>query len=926
MKKKLWKKAAVALGVGFVVAGICVGGNALYVNAEETDSSEPSIVQNTVLETPEMTKGYLHIQSSVSDRTPESTWDRWDGYILNMKLAQTDLSSFTNFWWNIQAKDGDYCSSGNGYTECYIGFRKDNTNYLWGNPNWSTTDANLVYYSPTFMGSNLTGQHAWHRCVRLSAKGNAWYTIAANKIAIGTTDSDWANLTVAGDNNSAFQNVDCATVWMPSRTFGADIAIGALYGVKEDGSYSLLFDPSQSEQVNDTSLLNSANKYCTEATVGDGAVHWSIAKTEATNLMPLHDGIGVNNYGENKYFDVPVANVLPEDISAYNGISYYIDNSQSTLPTDLQLKIREKDNGEQWYSDNQKATLFYEDSKTATGDYVVLEKGNEIPAGKKGTVVIPFSSFYRMWDPNINNKFDLNSIGANLTLVYHPKTETYANGYSVGNFTLVTDAKAKFKEYRLYQKADGSYPEITVNSNTVTYEDNDNIKAIDRVETDGASFDTLTKPESGIANENLYEFEGATVPTKYTPVTDGGEVNARIVPLTYYARKEYTISFTNGATEGETFQSITQKWGSPLTMPETARVGYDFVWKNGETEYTVPTEMPAENITLTAVWTAKTDTAFTVKHFKQLADGTYSQTPDETENKTGTTDTLTAETAKNYDHYTAQTITQQNIAGNGSAVVEIRYARNSYTVTFLNGSSVFATKNGLWGSEVELPEDPTGAVTGMVFGGWYLGTENDGAIVYGDEYNRIIPTSDLSVFAKYGYPYTVKHLLQNLAGDGYEEQTADSENKVGDAGEATAAEAKAYTGFTAQTVTQGTITTDGNTVVNVYYTRNGYTVTFDVNGTKTQQVVKYGGKVDKPEDPSVEGYTFGGWKLNDNSFDFDAFTMGTSDITITATFEEIPAESGLPSWAIAVIVLGSVLAVSAAASVGIVVFLKKRKK
>ena len=76
----------------------------------------------------------------------------------------------------------------------------------------------------------------------------------------------------------------------------------------------------------------------------------------------------------------------------------------------------------------------------------------------------------------------------------------------------------------------------------------------------------------------------------------------------------------------------------------------------------------------------------------------------------------------------------------------------------------------------------------------------------------------------------------------------------------------------------------------------------------------------------MEGYTFGGWKLNDNSFDFDAFTMGTSDITITATFEEISAESGLPSWAIAVIVLGSVLAVSAAASVGIVVFLKKRKK
>lgn len=908
MKKKLWKKAAVALGFGFVVAGIGVGGNALYVNAEETDSSEPSTVQNTVLETPEMRKGFLHITSDVPSGTePNDT--EW-GYVLTMKLTQSDLSEFSEFWWNLDAKSGAYANSVSTYTECFVGFEgNDGTNYVWTTPKWSDATTDVVYYSPTFFG-NKTGVLTQHFNVQLASHGDAWYSIAASDVCKHDSADPHSKI-----ESSAYSNLPCAKIWLNAKIYNADLSIGALYGVKADGSYTLLFDPSQA-----TATFDNVNGYKTE-TNGGSPLNWSIAKIEATNLMPLHDGIGVNNY-----FDVPVANVLPEDISAYNGISYYIDNSQSTLPTDLQLKIREKNDGEQWYSDNQKATLFYEDSETATGDYVVLEKGNEIPAGKKGTVVIPFSSFYRMWEPNINNKFDLNSIGTNLTLVYHPQAETYANGYSVGNFTLVTDAKAKFKEYRLYQKADGSYPEITVNSNTVTYEDNDNIKAIDRVETDGVSFNILTKPESGITNENLYEFERATVPTKYTPVTDGGEVNVRIVPLTYYARKEYTISFTNGATEGETFQSITQKWGSPLTLPETARVGYDFVWKHGETEYTVPTEMPTENITLTAVWTAKTDTAYTVKHFKQLADGTYSQTPDETENKTGTTDTLTAETAKIYDHYTAQTITQQNIAGNGSAVVEIRYARNSYTVTFLNGSSVFATKNGLWGSEVELPEDPTGAVTGMVFGGWYLGTENDGAIVYGDEYNRIIPTSDLSVFAKYGYPYTVKHLLQNLAGDGYDEQTADSENKVGDAGEATAAEAKAYTGFTAQTVTQGTITTDGNTVVNVYYTRNGYTVTFDVNGTKTQQVVKYGGKVDKPEDPSVEGYTFGGWELNDNTFDFDTFTMGTSDITITATFEEIPAESGLPSWAIAVIVLGSVLAVSAAVSVGIVVFLKKRKK
>lgn len=787
MKKKLWKKAAVALGFGFVVAGIGVGGNALYANAEETDSSESSTVQNTVLETPEMTKGYLHIQSNVSDRTPDKTWDRWDGYILNMKLAQTDLSSFTNFWWNIQAKDGDYCSSGNGYTECYIGFRKDNTNYLWGNPNWGTTDTNLVYYSPTFMGNNLTGQHAWHRCVRLSAKGNAWYTIAANKIAIGTTDNDWANLTVAGDNNSAFQNVDCATVWMPSRTFDADIAIGALYGVKEDGSYSLLFDPSKSEQVTEKSLLDDANKYCMEATVGDGAVHWSIAKIEATNLMPLHDGIGVD-----KYCDVPIANVLPQDISAYNGISYYIDNTKSTLPTDLQLTLTDKgeegtaSQAERWYSDNQKASFFYENSETATGEYVILDHGNQIPAGKKGTVVIPFSSFYQPWESN-NQKLDLNHVEPNLTLVYHPQNGSYASGYSVGKFTLVTDAKAEFKEYRLYQKADGTYPEISVNGATVTYSDTANVKEIARVAIDGTSASELESKASGIENEGLYEYKKTEVKTEYTPVNGGGNVNAKVVPATYYARKKVTVTFKNGA-------------------------------------------------------------------------------------------------------------------------------------------QTFATKDVIWGGTAEFPADEPNGGEGKVFADWHLGTGEGSEFVYGAQFDGTVDKTNITVYAKYGYRYFVKHHLQNLAGDNYEEQTADAEQKVGEAGETTQAQAKTYAGFTAQNVTQGTIGADGNTVVNVYYTRNGYKVTFDVNGTKSEQIVKYGGKVEKPEEPSMEGYTFGGWKLNGEAFDFDTYVMGTSEITLTASFDKIPEEGGLPSWAIAVIVLGSVLVVSAAASVGIVVFLKKRKK
>lgn len=548
-KKVYWITVVVAFA--FAVCLFCAGVlcNRLSAVADQGDDIATSTVGNTALQTPEMTKGYLQIKSMVSNNDPNETWDRWDGYILTMKLAQSDLSSFTNFWWNIEAKGGAYTSSTKDYTECFVGFQSESgRNFIWGSPDWGDNGSDIVHYSPTFLGVE-SGQVAVNRRVQFAAKGNAWYTIPATKVAISNDENatSWEHSAVAGESNTFYNDVAYATVWMPSRTFDADIAIGALYGVKADGSYVILFDPSLSEQVNEKSSLNSANKFHAEATVLDGAVSWTITKIEPTNLMPLHDGIGENNY-----FSLPIANVLPEDISAYNGIGYYIDNSANELPTDIQLVITDKGadgaatQEELWYSDNQGFSFFYENSETATGNYVVLNNGNQIPAGKKGTVVIPFSSFYQPWKSN-NKLFDLDHVKGNLTLVYHPQDETYAANYSVGKFTLVTDAKAKFKEYRLYQKADGSYPEITVNGMNVSYSDMANVKEIERVETDGIDVADMTEKTSGIENENLYQYSKTEVKTEFTPVNGGGNTNGRVVPVTYYARKTVAVTFMSGS-------------------------------------------------------------------------------------------------------------------------------------------------------------------------------------------------------------------------------------------------------------------------------------------------------------------------------------------------------------------------------------------
>ena len=71
-----------------------------------------------------------------------------------------------------------------------------------------------------------------------------------------------------------------------------------------------------------------------------------------------------------------------------------------------------------------------------------------------------------------------------------------------------------------------------------------------------------------------------------------------------------------------------------------------------------------------------------------------------------------------------------------------------------------------------------------------------------------------------------------------------------------------------------------------------YTVKFDVqccSGCKCGsaiaiQQVKQGGKVTKPADPTMSGYTFKEWQLNGKAYDFN--TPVTSDLTLTATWNK----------------------------------------
>ena len=67
-----------------------------------------------------------------------------------------------------------------------------------------------------------------------------------------------------------------------------------------------------------------------------------------------------------------------------------------------------------------------------------------------------------------------------------------------------------------------------------------------------------------------------------------------------------------------------------------------------------------------------------------------------------------------------------------------------------------------------------------------------------------------------------------------------------------------------------------------------FTVTFTIDGEKTEVKVKDGEKAVKPQDPEKEGYVFKGWYVGEEEYDFEKAV--NADLEVTAKFEEKAAD------------------------------------
>ena len=186
----------------------------------------------------------------------------------------------------------------------------------------------------------------------------------------------------------------------------------------------------------------------------------------------------------------------------------------------------------------------------------------------------------------------------------------------------------------------------------------------------------------------------------------------------------HTVSFNaNGHGTAPEDQCITD--GEKASQPTApTATGYTFGGWYKEAGCTnawdFENDVVTSDITLYAKWTANTNTAYTVKHYQENIDGTYPAMPTEIENLTGTTATSVTPDVKDYTGFTAPSTQTVTIAADGSTVVEYKYTRNSYTLTW-NLADGEITVAGTTAGSVKFGAPltaPTVTKSGLTFIGW----------------------------------------------------------------------------------------------------------------------------------------------------------------------------------------------------------------
>ena len=295
---------------------------------------------------------------------------------------------------------------------------------------------------------------------------------------------------------------------------------------------------------------------------------------------------------------------------------------------------------------------------------------------------------------------------------------------------------------------------------------------------------------------------------------------------------------------------------------------------------------------------------YTVRHIKQLPDGSYDEANAEVETLSGKFEALAAVTAKDYgSHYpTNDADTKQNIKIEKGLTIDVKYDLDEHTLTFeTNGGSAINPVTVRHGNAVARPADPT--KDKYTFIGWYVDPEFTAKYDF-----ATVLEADKTIYAKFELTstpigdiyvrYDVLHIKQ-LPDGTYDLANAEVEHLSAKKDTTVTAVIKDYRAThhvnvnrtlskLTGTAIQPYMGVDGKpvyTILTVYYDLDFHTLTFDtMGGSKiAPETVRHGLTVAKPKDPVNGGYIFDGW-YTDKTFRhrYDFSTPLTQDTTIYA--------------------------------------------
>lgn len=458
-----------------------------------------------------------------------------------------------------------------------------------------------------------------------------------------------------------------------------------------------------------------------------------------------------------------------------------------------------------------------------------------------------------------------------------PQKEVTIHSGSIGDISMIAKYKA-ISHKVIFEPNGGNTP---IKEKTVTYDE---------------SYGKLPLPTKtgyvfiGWLNENE---EKITDKTMVTTVEDETLTAS-------WAPKQHNVSFdTDG---GSDVEDIVVTFDKPYgKLPETQKDGYDFAgWVDAENKVVTKDDIvkTTEDETLTAVWKKK---QYSVTCKDVLGDSTHIDAllgemtwqaeygSFESGSKLGTN----TERGFYYKGRVYTSCTDGTVSSKGLTVYRI-FKNATYKTTFdPNGGSLdtpsITTEYGKPLGDLSVPEK-----TGHIFLGWI--DEEDTPVTGTD----VTPDRDQTLTAVWavksfdvvykdilGTPQNIKKVL------GKSKKTANFGSKVSGAELGINTERNAYyAGYVYKSSTDA-IVHNNDVVVYRIFDKAKFVINYDANGgkiTNRTKTVVYDDPIGKLEIPNKPGNNFITWKDGDDAITPNTIYTKTTDTTITAYYEPIPAE------------------------------------